>query len=179
MYCGGNIKINMNNKSRISIIVAMDEKRGIGKNNNLLFKIPEDFKRMRAFTTGHPLVMGRKTFSSLGRLLPNRSHIVITRNPDSLKELSYQPEVIVSSLQEGIEVAQKFPGAEEIFIFGGGQIFKEAIEEGLVDRLYLTIVKGDYKADTFFPEYPQFTKVIEKEEREADGYSYTFLTLEK
>ena len=167
------------NKSLVSIIVAIDEKRGIGKNNDLLFRIPEDGKRVRTLTSGHPLVMGRKTFASLGRLLPNRSHIVITRNPDSLKEFSYQPEAIVSSIQEGIFAAQKFPGADEIFIFGGGQIFKEAIEEGLVNRLYLTIVKGDYGADTFFPEYPQFTKVIEKEEREADGYQYSFITLEK
>lgn len=166
-------------KPQVSIIVAIDEKRGIGKENDLLFKIPEDFKRMRTLTTGHPLVMGRKTFISLGRLLPNRSHIVITRNPDSLKELSYQPEAVVSSVQEGIAVAQKLTGAEEIFIFGGGQIFKEAIEKNLVDRLYLTIVKGDYGADTFFPEYSQFIKVIEKEDREADGYQYTFLTLEK
>ena len=69
--------------------------------------------------------------------------------------------------------------ASEIFIFGGGQIFKEAIDQDVVDRIYLTVVKGDYGADTFFPEYSKFTKIIENEEREADGYQYTFLTLEK
>ncbi len=167
------------NKQRVSIIVAMDEERGIGKNNDLLFRIPDDAKRVRTLTSGHPLVMGRKTFASLGRLLPNRSHIVVTRDPNSVKTLSYQPDAVVSSVQEGIEKAKEFPGADEIFIFGGGQIYKETIEQDLVDRLYLTIVTGRYDADAFFPKYPQFTKIIEKEEREADGYKYTFLTVEK
>jgi len=167
------------NKHTISIIVAIDEKRGIGKNNDLLFKIPEDHQRLRTVTREHPLVMGRKTFESLGRLLPKRTHIVITRDSKSLEKLSYQPQVIVSSLEEGIEAAKKAPGSDEIFIFGGGQIFTEAVEKDLVDRLYLTIVKGDYGADTFFPEYPRFTKVVNKEEGESDGYHYTFLDLEK
>jgi dihydrofolate reductase len=167
------------NNSKISIIVAIDDKRGIGKNNDLLFKIPEDMKRLRALTTGHTLVMGRKTFESLGRLLPNRSHVVITRDPASLKSLSYQPEAVVASLEEGIEKAKTFAGSEEIFVFGGGQIFKEAVEKDLVDRLYLTLVKGDFGADTFFPDYPKFTKVIEKEDHEFEKYQYTYLTLEK
>jgi dihydrofolate reductase len=167
------------NKPRISIIAAFDDKRGLGKNNGLLFKIPEDFKRLRTLTTGHPLVMGRKTFASLGRLLPNRSHIVITHDPSRLQTLSYQPEAVATSIVEGIEKAKSFPGSEEIFIFGGGQIFREAIEKDLVDRLYLTLVKGDYGADTFFPDYPGFTKVIEKKEHVTEGYKYTFLTLER
>src|SRR5581483_10637734 len=134
----------------ISIIVSIDDKRGIGKNNDLLVKIPEDLKRLREITTGHSLIMGRKTFESLGRLLPNRTHIVITRDKNSLKHLSYQPQEIVSTLEEGLEVAKNYPGAEEMFVFGGGQIFRQALEKGLVDRLYLTIIKGDYDADTFF-----------------------------
>jgi dihydrofolate reductase len=87
--------------------------------------------------------------------------------------------IIVSSLEEGLEKAHEVPGFNEIFIFGGGQIFKEALEKGLVDRLYLTIVTGDYNADTFFPDYSAFSKVIEKEEHEEDGYQYSFITLEK
>nr|AIA18745.1 Dihydrofolate reductase [uncultured bacterium] len=187
----------------ISIIAAIDEKRGLGKNNDLLFKIPGDMQRLRTLTTGHPLVMGRKTFASLGRLLPNRTHIVITRDPESLKNLSYQPEVVVSSLEEALEKAKEVSlrggttkqsqehdrdrhaalamteENEEVFIFGGGQIFTEAIEKGLVDRLYLTIVKGEYEADTFFPDYSMFTKVVSKEDHEEEGYTYTFLDLEK
>jgi dihydrofolate reductase len=163
----------------ISIIAAIDEKRGLGKNNDLLFKISGDMQRVRSLTTGHPLVMGRKTFASLGRLLPKRSHVVVTRDATSLETLSFQPESIVGSLEEALERAKEFEGADEIFIFGGGQIFTEAIEKGLVDRLYLTLVKGEYDADTFFPDYSMFTKVINKEEHEEDGYTYTFLDLEK
>lgn len=163
----------------ISIIAAIDEKKGLGKNNDLLFKIPEDMKRLRALTTGHPLVMGRKTFESLGRLLPNRSHIVLTRDTEKIKEIPYDPDAIVVSLEDAIEVAKKSPGGEEIFIFGGGQVFKEAIEKDLVDRIYLTVVEGDYYADVFFPDYSEFTKVIEQIDQEADGFCYKFLTLEK
>ncbi len=165
---------------KVSIIVAMDEKRGIGKNQDLLFKIPEDGKRVRETTNGHPLVMGRKTFESLGRLLPNRTHVVVTRDPQSLKNLSYQPHEIVSSVKEGVEVARKYPGSEEIFIFGGGQIYKESLEQGLVDRLYLTLVEGDYGADTFFPDYSDLGfKVIKEESHGLDGYQYRFVDLEK
>jgi dihydrofolate reductase len=163
----------------ISIIAAIDEKRGLGKNNDLLFRISGDMQRVRSLTTGHPLVMGRKTFASLGRLLPKRSHVVVTRDISSLETLSFQPEAVVTSLEEALEKAKKFEGSDEIFIFGGGQIFTEAIEKGLVDRLYLTLVKGEYDADTFFPDYSMFTKVLNKEEHEEDGYNYTFLDLEK
>lgn len=167
------------NNSRISIIAAIDEKRGLGKNNDLLFRIPADHKRVREVTREHPLVMGRKTFESLGRLLPNRTHIVITRDPLSLDHLSYKPQVLVSSLEEGIEAAKEAPGSDEIFIFGGGQIFKEAIEKQIPDRLYLTIVKGDYGADTFFPDYSAYKTILKKENHESDGYTFMFLDLEK
>lgn len=156
----------------INIIVAMDEKRGIGKGNNLLFKIPSDFDRMKALTAGHPIVMGRKTFESIGRVLPNRTNIIITSNTD----LEVEGAVIVNSLEMAIEAAKGAPGGEEIFIFGGGQIFKESLEKGLVDKLYLTIVEGDYHADTFFPEYSEF-KVISEQDREEDGYKFKFTDL--
>jgi len=162
---------------RVSIIVAIDEKRGIGKNNDLLFKISEDFKRMKSLTTGHAIIMGRRTFESIGRVLPNRTNIIVTHDPD----FNIAGATMSFSLEDALEKAKESPGAEEIFIFGGGQIFKEALEKGLVDRLYLTIVKGDYGADTFFPDYSQFgfTKKIEEEARESDGHQYSFVTLEK
>lgn len=159
----------------ISIIVATDEKRGIGKNNDLLFKIPEDFKRLKTLTNGHPIIMGKRTFDSIGRVLPNRINIIVTRNP----EFSFEGAIIAHSLEDALARAQGKTGDDEVFIFGGGQLFKESIEKGLVDRIYLTLVKGDYGADTFFPDYSAFTKVVEKEEKNADGYQYTFLTLEK
>lgn len=161
--------------SKVSIIVAFDEKQGIGKNNDLLFKIPEDFKRMKALSSGHPIIMGRKNFESIGRVLPNRTNIIITRNSD----YTVDGATVCHSLEEAFQKARNSEGSEEIIVFGGGQIYKEALEKDLVDRLYLTIVKGDFGADTFFPDYNEFTKIIEKEEKESDGYKYTFLTLEK
>lgn len=159
----------------ISIIVAVDEKRGIGKNNDLLFRIPEDFKRLKTLSNGHPIIMGKRTFESIGRLLPNRTNIIVTRNIG----FHFEGALVAHSLEEAIEKAKASQGSDEIFIFGGGQLFSESIDKGLVDRLYITEVKGDYGADTFFPDYSNYAKVVEKEEKEGDGYTYTFLTLEK
>lgn len=165
----------------------MDSKNGIGKENDLLFRIPEDFARMQSLTMGHPIIMGRKTFESIGRVLPKRANIVITQNPD------FQPQnvTVVHSFEEGIEKAKEAEGAGEIFIFGGGQIFKEALEKNIVDTLYLTIVearldsppesparRGDFGADTFFPDFSKY-KIKSEEERESNGYKYKFLTLER
>lgn len=164
----------------ISIIVAMDSMRGIGKGNELLFKIPADFERMKRLTAGHPIIMGRKTFESIGRVLPGRTNIVVTKNSNF--NLASQGETlrgyVARSLEEAIESAKDDPGSEEIFIFGGGQIFKEALEKGLVDKLYLTIVEGDYGADTFFPEYPGF-KIVKEEERQEGDYKFKFVTLSR
>lgn len=175
----------------ISIVAAMDSKRGIGKNNDLLFKIPEDFERMKKLTLGHPIIMGRKTFESIGRVLPGRTNIIVTQNSKfsirqaqdkKIQKLASQGETlrgyIVKSLEEAIEVAKKSPGSEEIIIFGGGQIFKEAMEKDLVDVLYLTVVEGDYGADTFFPDYSMF-KIIKEEQGSDSNYKFNFLTLQK
>jgi len=167
-----------------SIIVAMDEKRGIGKNGDLLFRIKEDFQRMAEKTNRHTILMGRGTWESIPenrRPLPGRYNIVITRNKsysiDGLREGANF--AVVESLEDAIEKAKKSPGSEEIFIFGGGQIFKEAMEKNLVNKLYLTIVEGDFGADTFFPNYSEFKKVIFEKEGESEGYRYKFLELEK
>ncbi len=158
---------------KISIIVAMDDKRGIGKGNDLLFKIPEDFKRMKSLTSGHPIIMGRKTFESIGRVLPNRTNIIITRD----QSYAVEGAVVVHSLEEALRQAQGKPGSEEIFIFGGGQIFKQALP--LVQKLYLTLVKGDFGADTFFPDYSEFPKIIHKEEGVWGEYKFMFLDIER
>ncbi len=157
----------------ISIIVAIDEKRGIGKDNKLLWHIPEDLQRFKRLTSGHPIIMGRKTFESIGRILPNRTNIIITRDVNFKKEGT----ISVHSLESAIFEAKKSPGADEIFVIGGGQIFLQALP--LAEKLYLTIVKGDFGADTFFPDYSEFTKIISKAEKQSDGYSYTFLDLER
>lgn len=157
---------------RISAIAAMDSKRGIGKDNQLLFKIPEDFKRMRTLTFGHPIIMGRKTFESIGRVLPGRTNIIITR------DLSYQAPgaILVGSLEQALKTAKE-RDQREIFIFGGGQVFEEAMP--VVDRLYLTIVEGDFQADTFFPDYSAFKKILFEKNGESGNLRYTFIDLER
>lgn len=168
-------------KEMISIVAAMDVRRGIGKNNDLLFRLKADFERMRSLTRGHPLVMGRKTFESIGRVLPERTSIVVSRDKSRVERVPfYVPEVrVVSSLADGIEEAKKSPGAEEIFIFGGGEIFREALEEEVVDKLYLTEVEGNFDADVFFPDYSQFAKVLSEESGEENGIKYKYIDLEK
>lgn len=161
----------------ISIIAAMDEKRGIGKDNDLLFRIPEDMKRFRSITAGKPVIMGRRTFDSLHMPdgLPKRANVIITQN----KNLKVQNCFVAHSLEEAIHIARETGETKEIFILGGGQIFKDAMEKNLVDRLYLTIVEGNYDADTFFPDYSAFTKVISEQSGESGGYKYRFLDLER
>lgn len=173
------------NNFMTSIVVSIDSKNGIGKNNDLLFRIPEDFKRMKKLIFGHPLVMGRKTFEAIGRVLPENTSIIITQNPDYQfpdfvkTEKEKQKCIVVNSLEEGIEKAKESPGSDNIIVFGGGQIFKEALEKNLIDKLYLTIVEGDFGADTFFPEYPEFKKVVFEKDGQEGKYKYKFLELER
>ena len=167
----------------ISMIAAIGQKnRVLGKDNKLLWNIPEDTKFFREITKGHPVIMGRKTFESLGKPLPRRINIVITRDA----EFKAAGAVIVNSIEEAIDKAKSFysnnqdergSGEDETFIIGGGQIYTQALK--LADRLYLTIVQGNYAGDSFFPDYSQFGKVLAKRESEESGYKYTFLTLEK
>lgn len=157
---------------KLSMVAAIGKNRELGKNNKLLWHIAEDLKRFKKITFGHTVIMGRKTFESIGYPLPNRINIVITSNPD------YQVQncLIVNSLEEAIKLAKKHDN-EEIFIIGGGQIYQQSIK--FADKLYLTIVEGNYDADTFFPDYSKFTKKVFEEEKESDGYKYKFLELEK
>jgi len=160
------------NKPKISLIAAIDRKRGLGKNNQLLFKIPQDLQNFKRLTLNHPVIMGRKTYQSMGRPLPNRTNIIITRN----KKYDTPGCHIVYSLEEAIKLAQSLD-SQEIFIIGGGQIYDQTIN--LADKLYLTLVKGLYPADTFFPDYSAFSKVLSKRKGQDLKYSYTFLELEK
>jgi dihydrofolate reductase len=160
--------------AQISIIVAHDDKRGIGKNNQLLFRISEDLKRFKKITLGHPIIMGRKTHQSIGRPLPARTNIIITRNQDF-----QSPGCLVThSLAEAIKLAKQKDN-QEIFIIGGGQIYQQALDQDLVDKLYITQVKGDYQAEIFFPDYSKFKKIISKKDSQEDKYSYTFLELKR
>jgi len=164
---------------RVSIIAAIGKNRELGKDNRLLWHIKEDLQRFKNLTYGHPIIMGRKTWDSLPfKPLPKRVNIVITRNPDFSFARSHLAK-LAGSLEEALRQAQGKLGSEEVFIIGGGQIYEQAIKQGLVDKLYLTVVDANFDADTFFPDYSQFKKVISQDKRESDGYKYTFLELEK
>lgn len=160
------------NKPRISIIVAMDEKRGIGKQNAIPWHVPGELKRFKEITTPHPMIMGRKTFESIGKVLPGRPHFIITRDTN----YNVEGATICHSLDEAINKAKELD-QEEIFIIGGGEIFKLAMP--YADRLYLTLIKGAYEADVFFPDYAKFKNIISHEAKETNGFSYEFLILER
>lgn len=129
----------------VSIIVAIARNRTIGCANKLLWNISEDMLHFKSITTGHPVIMGRKTFESIGRPLPNRTNVIITRYPESY---NYKGCIAVGSLEEAIGM---FPEEEEVFVIGGGQIYKQALP--LADKLYITVIHDDYEGDTFFPEW--------------------------
>ncbi len=157
----------------LSIIAVIGKNRELGKENHLLWNLPGDLKRFRTITSGHPVIMGRKTFQSIGRVLPNRANFVISRDAS----FSAAGVTVVGSLDEAIEKAGRVPGREEIFVIGGGQIYAQAIDKA--DRLYLTVVNAEaLGADTYFPDYSRFSKVIEQTPREENGIRYSFLTLE-
>ena len=161
-------------KPTISAIAAIGKNRELGFRGKLPWHVPEDLKHFKETTLGHPVIMGRKTFESLGikKPLPGRLNIVITRNPDYAAEGA----LVVSSIEDAIAEARKHD-QEEIFIIGGAGIFKLAMH--LIDRLYLTVIGGEFEADTFFPEYGEFGKVISRKELDTDEYRVTFLELEK
>ena len=129
----------------LSLIVAVAQNGVIGDRNALLWHISEDLKHFKALTSGHPVVMGRKTYESLGRPLPNRTNVVISR-----QELEIPGCRVVHSLDEALAL---FPGDEEVFIIGGAQIYAEALPRA--DRFYLTRVFHDYEGDTRFPEWDE------------------------
>lgn len=158
---------------KISLIAAVASgNRALGKDNRLIYHIPEDLKRFRQLTSGHAIIMGRKTFESIGHPLPNRTNIIITHDPEYFVE----DIIVVHSLDEALKVAKE-KKQNEIFIIGGGQIYQESIS--IADKLYLTIVEGNPDADTFFPDYSEFKKIVFEEQKESDGYKYKFLVLEK
>jgi len=166
----------------ISMIAAMDEKRGIGYKGKIPWHIKKDLLRFKNLTLGKTIIIGRKTHESLigyykksGRSLPKRKTIVVTRN----KKYSVSEQkntFIVSSVEGALELAEKIE-PDEVFISGGGEIFKQGIR--YADKLYLTIVKGEYKADSFFPQYPQFARVAHLKEAEENGTKFVFVELEK
>lgn len=157
----------------LNLIVAYDDERGIGKANGLLWHIPAELKHFKELTTGHPIVMGRKTYESIGRPLPDRTNIVITR------QAGFKAEgcLVVPSLEDALTAARSSAGSDETFIIGGAQIYEQALPQ--TKRLYVTEVAGKHQADTFFPDIDDQFEEISREPQENDGYRYAFLTLER
>ncbi len=155
----------------LSLIAIIGKNRELGKNNKLIWNIPDDMAHFRKITANHPVIMGRKTFQSIGRPLPSRTNIIITSDP----YVRIGGAEVVGSLDDAIALAKKSSGNEEIFVVGGGQVYKEAIDQA--DRLYLTVVDATADADTFFPDYSRFTKVISQEPHESGGFHFTYFTL--
>lgn len=159
-------------KPRISIIASIGKNRELGKGGTLVWRISADLKRVKELTTGHPIIMGRKTHDSIGRPLPNRTNIVISR-----AQICIEGCLVFDSLEKGLEAAKAID-SEEVFIFGGASMYAQALP--FVHRLYLTIINAsDPNADTFFPEYNAFTEVVTEESHPENDPPYTFVILEK
>ena len=157
----------------ISLIVAVAENGVIGDRNALLWHISEDLRHFKAVTTGHPVVMGRKTWESLGRPLPNRTNVVITR-----QNIEIPGCTVVHSLEEAVAL---FPADEEVFVIGGAQIYGEALSAA--DRFYLTRVHRAYEGDTRFPKWDAAEWRLVGSESFPCGeryeYPFTFETYER
>lgn len=163
-------------------IVACSENHVIGSQGDLPeWNLAEDMQFFKDTTKGHVMIMGRKTFDSFkGRALPNRYHIVITRDPAKYKfeSTAKSPVVFVASLQEAIEAARPLTAqwGEEVFIIGGGEIYKQSLEQNQVDKIYLTLIHREFQGDTFYPKIDSNVfKLIHRRDVETP-ISFSFLT---
>ena len=155
----------------ISLIVAHDKNRVIGYENKMPWYLPGDLKYFKEMTMGKPIVMGRKTFESIGRPLPGRRNIVITRN----KQYKLDGIETVSSLEEALMITKN---DEEVMIIGGEQIFRLALP--LADRLYITQINAEFNGDTYFPPYEGWQLVhCQNELTSNDGYTFQYCIYEK
>ncbi|WP_224996535.1 dihydrofolate reductase [Cesiribacter sp. SM1] len=161
-----------------SIIVARADNGVIGKDNGLIWHMPHDLKFFKETTTGHYVLMGRKSYESVNKPLPNRLNIIITRQQDYFKENC----LVLHSLEEALQLAEA-QKQQEVFILGGGEIYRQALDKGYVDRIYLTEIKDTFEGDTYFPELDMSQwQETRREEYQADHqnpHDYAFVTLEK
>ncbi|MDF2432594.1 MAG: dihydrofolate reductase [Mucilaginibacter sp.] len=157
----------------ITIVVAISENHVIGKDNKLLWHLPADLKHFKEITTGHTIIMGRKTYESVGRPLPNRRNIIITRQAISIDGCE-----VVHSTEAALSLCA---GEQEVFIVGGAEIYKQALK--LTNRIYLTIVHAEFDGDSFFPEIDKNEwKEVYREDHEPDQKNllpYSFITYER
>ncbi len=157
----------------LKILVAFDENRVIGKNNALIWHLPADLKRFKALTTGHVIIMGRKTFESIGRPLPNRTTIVISRQQD----LKIEGVILAHSVEEAILKAKSI-SRDDIFIVGGAEIYQLSLP--LADQILVTQLHDIFEGDAFFPEISSDMWEIAEQERgitdEQNAYQFSYLT---
>lgn len=158
----------------VTLIAAAAENNELGKDKDLVWHLPDDFKRFKQLTTGHYIIMGRRTFETFPKLLPNRTHVVITRKKN------YSPEgaIVVHSIDEALDVAKN---DAQPFVIGGGEIYKLSLPKA--DRIELTRVHGTFDADTYFPEFDEENwKLVSSEFHPKDdrhNYSFTYLTYDR
>ena len=160
----------------IIIIAAIGRNNELGKNNDLIWHLPADLKRFKKVTTRHTIIMGRNTFESIGKPLPNRRSIIITRN----KEYQQEGCLVVHSLEEALDIVKD---EEQAFVIGGAQIYKEVMGKNLAHRLDITKVHSDFDADVYFPEISSENWTLESQENffsdEKNKYDYSFESYSK
>lgn len=156
----------------ISLIAAMDKNRVVGKDNQLPWHLSQDLKHFKAVTMGKPVIMGRKTFESIGRPLPGRRNVIVTRNGD----FKVQEATVVHTLQQALAAVK---GEIEVMIIGGGEIFRQAMP--FAQKMYLTLIDHVFEGDAFFPEWSaEEWEIVKQEKYRAEGsepYSYQFIDL--
>lgn len=157
----------------VTIVVAIAENYAIGKNNRLLWHMPADLRHFKQITTGHTVIMGRKTYDSVGKPLPNRRNIIVTR-----QDITIEGCQVVKSIDDALVLCQS---EQEVFIVGGAEIYKMAMSK--TDRIYLTIIHHSFDADTVFPEidYTEWREAAREDHQpdEKNKFPYSFITLER
>jgi dihydrofolate reductase len=157
----------------VTIVVAISENNAIGKNNQLLWYLPADLKHFKNITTGHTVIMGRKTYDSVGKPLPNRRNIIITH-----QDITIEGCEVVKSITDALALST---AEEEVFIIGGAEIYRQSIH--LTNRIYLTTVRQSFDADAFFPkiDYREWKETAREDHQpdEKNKLPYSFITLER
>lgn len=158
--------------SRLSLIAAVAHNRVIGFNNTLPWHLPEDLKRFRALTTGHHIIMGRKTYESLNRLLPDRTTVIVTRNP----EYAVPGALVASSLQQAIELCGD---DDEVFLIGGAELYHDGLR--LADKLYMTEIDAEYEGDAFFPAFDlsAWQEISCEQHTSVKGLKFSYITYQR
>lgn len=160
----------------LSIIVAKAKNNVIGKNNEIIWNLPEDLKRFKELTTDHTIIMGRKTFESLGRILPNRKHIIFSQNPD-FRVNDENVEIVHSMLQ----IQEYIESKEEVFVIGGAMIYNLLMPH--VNKMYVTAIDKEFEGDAFFPRIDENKwRVVERikgQQDENSNLEYEFITYER